>query len=122
MVVSRESGSSNQNLWFLIRDGIRRNVGITGLTFASRCPYCNPIPRFKQLRLGDRVVNLRFEYIEEAILANLLASLWALDHGFRLRAKSAGTRRHFEKRERGRSLGWESGHRAVYGGGANASE
>lgn len=121
MVGSRESESlANQNLWFLIRDGIPRNFGIAGLTFSPRCSYCNHISRFEQFRLGDRVVDLRFEYIEEAILANLLASLWAFDHGFRLRAKGAGTRRHFEKRGRGRGLGW--GHRAVYGGGANASE
>ena len=122
MVGSKESESlANQNLRFLIRDGIRRYFGIAELTFSPRCSYCNPIPRFEQSRLGDCVVNLRFEYVEETILADLLASLWALDHSFRLRAKGAGTRGHFGKRERGRALRWVSGHRAVYGGGARAS-
>ena len=97
MAGSRESESlANHKVWFLIGDGIRRYFGIAELTFASRCSDCNPIPRFEQFCLGDCVVDLGFEYIEEAILANLLASLRALDHGFRLRAKGTGTRRHFE--------------------------
>ena len=50
------------------------------LTFASRCTYCNPIPRFEELGFHDGVVNLGFKDIEEAIPTNLLPSFRPLDH------------------------------------------
>jgi len=44
-------------------------------TFATRRSDCNAVSGLEKLRLGDGVVDLRFEDLEEAVLAYLLPSL-----------------------------------------------
>ena len=58
-------------------------------TFPARSTYRHPIPRFEKLSLGDRVVNFRFEDVEEAFFADLLAGFGALEDRAGFRAESA---------------------------------
>jgi hypothetical protein len=44
-------------------------------TFAPRCSDCNAVSGLEKLSLGDGVVDLRFEDLEEAVLAYLLPGL-----------------------------------------------
>lgn len=63
-------------------------------TFPARSAYRYPIPRFKKLSLGDRVVNFRFEDVEEAFFADLLAGFGAFEDCAGFRTETAGFRSH----------------------------
>lgn len=58
-------------------------------TFTARGPYCNPIPWFEKLSLGDRVVDFRFEDVEETFFADLLAGFGTLEDCTGFGAESA---------------------------------
>ena len=52
---------------------------ITRRTFTTRSAYRDAIPWLKKLSLSDRIVNFRFEDVEEAFFADLLAGFGTLE-------------------------------------------
>ncbi len=63
-------------------------------TFAPRSTNSYPIAWLEQACLGDGVVYLSLEHIEEAFLAYLLPSLWSFEDGPGVVTESACAGRH----------------------------
>ena len=63
-------------------------------TFATRSTYCDSISWLEKLGLNNRVVDFRFEDVEETFFADLLTSLGAFEDRAGLSAESAEFRGH----------------------------
>ena len=62
---------------------------ITRRTFTTRSAYRDAIPWLKKLSLSDRIVNFRFEDVEEAFFADLLAGFGTFEDCTGFTAESA---------------------------------